>query len=372
VVGGILLSAALIVRNEERFLEGCLLSLEHRVDEVVVVDTGSSDRSRDIARDLGARVVLRPWTGDFAAARNASLDAARGEWILYIDADERIVEFDQIAMEALLRDRGHICYTVLFRPAMRYTRYRECRLFRNHPQLRFRGVIHETVVPAIERMHHRTGLRIGESQVALDHFGYEGDTRHKHLRNLPLLRARLESEPHNVYCLDQLGLALKGLGDRSGAESAWQRAIEMVRAHGSTGPIGSLPFLHLADALLDGKRDASALLAEGCRRYPENHALTWLRARQLVEHGRHADAIPLFTRLAAIDADGIGPSPLAFDTSIFGAQAHAALGLCSFRLGRFQESAAHFARAQALAPDDLELHAKHAFAAMKANAPLRA
>src|SRR5688500_10397342 len=81
-----LLSASLIVRNEERFLEACLRSLAGRADEIVVVDTGSTDRSRDIARDLGARVLDHEWADDFSAARNAAIDAARGAWILYIDA----------------------------------------------------------------------------------------------------------------------------------------------------------------------------------------------------------------------------------------------------------------------------------------------
>jgi len=365
-MGGILLSAALIVRDEENFLEGCLRSLKDRVDEIVVVDTGSTDRSRDIAAGFGARLVSHAWTGDFAAARNASLDAARGAWILYIDADERVVEFDRAALEKQLAAADHVCYTVLFRPAVGYTRYREFRLFRKRPDLRFRGMIHETLVPALQELKAQKGLRIGESSIAIDHFGYEGDLRHKHVRNLPLLRARLEREPDHVYCLDQLGLALQGTGDDAGAEDAFRRAIAIARESHSADLVDSLPFLHLANLLLDAKRDASALVAEGCRRFPQNHSLTWLCARQLVERGQYADAMPLFARLAAIDATRLGPAMLAFDASIFGAQSHAALGLCALRLERFDESAAHYARAQALAPDDIEIRAKHAVAALRA------
>jgi glycosyltransferase involved in cell wall biosynthesis len=371
-MGGPVLSAALIVRDEARFLEGCLESLKGRVDEIVVVDTGSTDRSQEIARHAGARVLSMPWRGDFAAARNASVDAARGDWILYIDADERVVEFDRSSVGAQLADPRHVCYTVLFRPAMRYTRYREFRLFRNRPDLRFRGVIHESLVPALAEVTARTGLAIGASDIALDHFGYEGDLTHKHVRNLPLLRARLAREPRHVYCLDQLGLTLQGMGDDAGAEAAWRRGIDAVRAAGPSGLPDSLPYLHLANLLLAAKRDAAPVLDEGRRHFPGNHSLTWLQARHLVEQGRHADAMPLFAQLADIDASELGPAMLAFDTSIFGAQAHAALGLCAFRLGHFAASVAHYARAQSLAPDDVEIRAKHAVAAMKAGAPSHA
>lgn len=84
------ISAALIVRNEERYLEGCLASLAGNVDEVVVVDTGSTDNSTRIADNFCVKLLHRPWTGDFSAARNYALDAASGDWILYIDADVRL------------------------------------------------------------------------------------------------------------------------------------------------------------------------------------------------------------------------------------------------------------------------------------------
>jgi glycosyltransferase involved in cell wall biosynthesis len=363
---GKLLSAALIVRNEERFIEDCLRSLVDRVDEIIIVDTGSTDRTLDIARDFGARIHHHPWTGDFSAARNASIEAAKSEWILYIDADERLVAFDRATLDALFTDPRYICHTVLFRPAVGFSRYREYRLFRKRPDLRFHGLIHESLVPALEALCSGGRLRIGHSPLALEHLGYEGDLRHKHLRNLPLLRARLALEPRHVYCWDQLGLTLQALGDEAGAESAWRQAIEVTRVDRGASLVNSLPYLHLADYLLERKRDAGAVLEEACRRFPENHTLTWLHARYFVEAGDHAAAIPLFSRLAATHASAIEDGPLAYDLSIFGAQAHAALGLCAFRLGRFAESAAHYASAETLAPGNLEFRAKRAVADARA------
>ena len=282
-----LLSAALIVRDEERFLEACLRSLIGRFDEIVVVDTGSADRSREIAGDLGARLLQFRWTDDFAAARNAAVDASLGQWVLYIDADERVVEFDRAEAERLLAAHDHACYTVLFRPQSGFTRYREHRIFRNRPELRFRGVIHESLIPALDELVAREGARVGASSIGLEHDGYDGDIRHKHPRNLPLLEKRLVQDPAHVYSWAHLGATLLGVGDAEGAERAWRRGVDIVRSRASTTAADDLPYLHLANFLLERRRDATELLDEACRRFPDNYALLWLRGRTLVDAARY-------------------------------------------------------------------------------------
>src|SRR4029079_15702344 len=159
------------------------------------------------------------------------------------------------------------------------------RLVRKHPEVRFRGVIHESLLPALSEVCARTGLRIGDSPMALDHLGYDGDQSHKHARNLPLLRARLERDPAHVYSWDHLGTTLLATGDEAGAEDAWRHAIDIARASLRKPSTHSLPWLHLAQLLHDRKRDATALLDEGCRLFPENHALTLPRARAVLEAG---------------------------------------------------------------------------------------
>ena len=363
-----LLSAALIVRDEERHLPSCLASLRARVDEIVIVDTGSVDRSREIARGFGARVVDRPWTDDFAAARNASIEASRGEWILYIDADETVVAFERAEVERELANPRRAAYTVLFRPSAGYTRYREHRVFRNRPDLRFAGLIHESLIPALEAVRNREGWEIGASAIALDHHGYGPESLHKTSRDIPLLRKRLATEPGHVYSWAHLGSALLASGDDRAAEAAWRRGIAVARTVARRTPTESLPYLYLARLLVDRNRDASDLLDEALRLFPDNHALAWLAGRQLVERGRFEAAIPYFARLAAVDPDKLDSETLAYDASIFGANAHAALGLCAFRLGHFAESAAHYARAEALAPDNAAIRTKRMFAEAKAQA----
>jgi glycosyltransferase involved in cell wall biosynthesis len=359
-----LLSAALIVRNEERFLETCLRSLGPHVDEIVVVDTGSTDRSRAIARDLGARVLDYRWHDNFAAARNASIAAARGTWILAIDADERVSRFDRCAVEGLLADPVHVCYSVSLCPARGYTRYRENRLFRRRPDLVYRGVIHESLAASLAALCERGKFALGHSPIALEHDGYDGDVQHKHARNLPLLRARLAAEPVHVHSWSHLGATLLALGDETGAEAAWRQGIAVVRAQMNNAAADGIPFVHLATLLLDTKRDAGALLKEACQLFPDNYSLIWLWGRSLVRTDRCAEAMLLFERLATIDADGLDGA-LAYDRTIFGAGAHAALGLCGLRLGRYAESAAHYGRAEALAPGNLEYRAKRLLAESK-------
>src|SRR4051794_13018003 len=124
------LSAALIVRDEEHYLDGCLASLRGLVDEIVVVDTGSIDRSREIAAAHGARLSSHVWRNDFAAARNQALDLARGDWILYIDADERVRAYDRDALKAELASLRFCASTVRFHARTGFTAYPEYRLFR--------------------------------------------------------------------------------------------------------------------------------------------------------------------------------------------------------------------------------------------------
>src|SRR5437899_1284513 len=111
-----LLSAALVVRDEALVLDGCLASIEDVVDEIVLVDTGSQDDSVEIAVDHGARVIHHEWSGDFAEARNIGLEAARGEWVLYIDADERLAGADRDSMQELLHGAREVAFRLLLRP----------------------------------------------------------------------------------------------------------------------------------------------------------------------------------------------------------------------------------------------------------------
>jgi tetratricopeptide (TPR) repeat protein len=346
------LSAAMIVRDEAAMLGGCLASLRDLVDEIVVVDTGSTDGTPELAARLGARVVAVPWSGDFAAARNEALRRARGRWILYVDADERVGPVPPAERRALLADDSAVAYTVRFRPRTGFTRYREYRIFRNDPRIRFHGVIHETMLPDLLAVAARERRRILPSAVRIDHLGYDGDQRRKRLRDVPLLHARLAATPDHVYSWNHLAHALEDLGDAEGARAAWLRAIDAARQKPEPVPADGLAYAALIQREMARGGDVTALVDEATARYQHNHLVRWVRGLALTRQGRFAEALPIFAALAAVDPETLEDDRLAYDVRIFGVWAAAGLALCCFRLGRFQESARHYARAEALAPHD--------------------
>jgi glycosyltransferase involved in cell wall biosynthesis len=144
-----LLSVCMIVKNEERFLPGCLRSVEGLADELVIVDTGSEDKTKDIVRAHGATLLEYPWTGDFSAARNVGLAHARGEFVLYIDADEEVVGADREPLRQAIVSRAHDAISVEVasrlpgRSAENVARY--VRVFKNHDDVRFSYPIHEQI-----------------------------------------------------------------------------------------------------------------------------------------------------------------------------------------------------------------------------------
>jgi glycosyltransferase involved in cell wall biosynthesis len=364
----VLLTAALIVRDEERYLDGCLRSLEAVVDEVVVLDTGSVDATPDIARAHGARLYEEPWGDDFSRARNLALDRATGDWILYIDADERLQPVAREALERLLDDPDRIAYRVLLHPFEGSTPYREYRLWCNDPRIRFQGVIHEKVIPAIEAVAAVEGRQIADCELALDHVGYDGDQTRKHRRNLPLLRRQLAAEPDNAFNWRHLAVVLSALGQSREAEEALWQAVELARAVKRPDRHASIAYSDLVRMLHERGVDVRPLLEEALNRYPDNWLLVWTRARLEIDAGQPAEALHWLDRLAAVDIASLPDAGVAYDERLFGAFAQAARGLCLLRLGRNAEAAEAYRSAEAAEPHTCEHAVKRQLAELRAGA----
>lgn len=355
-----LLSAAIIVRDEAEHLDACLASLDGLVDEIVVVDTGSADDSIAVARRHGAVIGHEPWQADFATPRNRSLDLASGDWILYIDADERVRPGDHAAVRTVLASScDHVSYRVRFVPRVDWTPYREFRLWRHHPDIRFAGTMHETMVPAIERVARREDLLMADLDdrlpdgLTIEHLGYEGDQSHKHARNEPMLRAALEREPGRSFLYDHLARIYEDQGDDERARATWRAGIELARRRPTDHHDDKLLWIDLlvhTVAREDPDGDLEALVTEAEARYAGNPAVEFATATHEFASGDPAGAARRLERLLALDLDTIVGTGAAYDARIFGEWAWNALGLCRFALGDDAGAADMFRRAEAADP----------------------
>lgn len=357
----ITISAAMIVKNEARFLPGCLESLAGKVDEIVIVDTGSTDGTIEIAEGAGVRLLHQAWQGDFAGPRNLGLEQVRSGWVLYIDADERL-SLPRGGHLADYLDPAAVAGFVRFRPKTNFTRYREWRLFRADPRIRFAGMIHETVVPAIKAVGRQEGWPVVQTDAEIDHLGYDGDISHKHPRNLALLEQALPLDPDRLFYWHHLAETYAALGRVEEAEDAARRGLE--RAEGqeddNRSATASLLYQFLVRRDLQQGRDPSHLIAAALAREPGDYALHFLKGRALLAAGKPEQALDVAVFLRAIDPDGLPDSWLAFDRALFADKACELAALAYLDLGLNKEAGAYFAEASRLAPDVLAYRVKAA------------
>ncbi len=205
------LTVCLIVKNEERFLARCLRSVRDIARQIIVVDTGSTDKTVAIAREFKAEVYSFAWNDDFSAARNEALRHATGDWILSLDADEELLPEHQQTILQEMQSAKVIGYRL---PILNEGLEAEgCsyvpRLFRNAPGLFFVGRVHEQVFSSIEVRAREWGLEHCLGRSVLLHHGYTSEmvaSRDKVARNLRLLKLATEELPDEPNLVMNLGL----------------------------------------------------------------------------------------------------------------------------------------------------------------------
>ena len=199
------ISLCMIAKNEERSIAHCLDAFKDFVQEIIVVDTGSTDRTVEIARSHGAEVRFFPWVNDFAAARNVSIQNAKGDWILRMDADEWAEPGELIkllnAAASGVADL-YFCKTVssdLYKADPNAFGVQNLRLFKNHLGLTFEHAIHETITTSLAI---RKGLKTAVTNIIFLHSGYdvsEEDMEDKIARNLKICESGLEKDPTDRF-----------------------------------------------------------------------------------------------------------------------------------------------------------------------------
>lgn len=198
------ISACIISKNEEKNIKRCLDSIVNVVDEIILVDTGSTDKTIEIANIYNCKVIQIPWNNSFSEARNISLDNAKCEWILVIDCDEEVDENSKELLISLSHNKEDIDgFGVLINNIIggidSYSSG-HVRFFRNKKEYRYEGIIHEQIGTSIKKANPNSNIL--KSKVTFTHYGYEIDTdleSKKSNRNLNLLNLVKEEDRDGMY-----------------------------------------------------------------------------------------------------------------------------------------------------------------------------
>ncbi|MBN1850768.1 MAG: tetratricopeptide repeat protein [Deltaproteobacteria bacterium] len=191
------LSLFMIVKNEEAMLARCLKSARQYVNEIIIVDTGSTDQSVDIAKKFDAKVYHHTWEGDFAKHRNQAIGYATGDWLLMLDADEELREGSgEILLEAIRTDEVdaiEVFNVSFFNKGVSEAWLNQTRVFKNKPEIRYTGIVHEQLIGVARSRRY---------PIFLNHYGYDLEkdmAEKKHQRNVSLIKKQIHKEPDNYF-----------------------------------------------------------------------------------------------------------------------------------------------------------------------------
>lgn len=353
---GIRLSACLIVKNEENHLRRCLESIKNVVDEIVVVDTGSTDSTISIAREYGATLGFFPWNDDFAAARNESLKLATGNWALWIDADEELTPDSVEAIRsALIRPQ----FAGFYIPIINYTEevgegdqfvHSPVRLFRLLRGVEFTGRIHEQVVPSLNRFDLPYAT-IEKAQLL--HHGYRPAMvaeRNKIERTVRILEAEVSENPANSFQWFNLGNAFTIAKRYAEAEEACKKSIETLAANDSHGH-NVYQILTEVYEKQGRYQEALALIETAESRGLGGVQSEYTRASVLLSTHRYNEALDAIERACEMD----WPLGYTGDYSIVTYKRTGLKGQILAAIGRYGEADDYLQRAVSVAPESVPL-----------------
>ncbi len=247
------LSLCMIVKNESKHLARCLESVDGVVDEIIVVDTGSTDDTVEIAKKYDAKVYNYEWNDDFSAARNESIKHATGDWVLILDADEEISEISKEKIRAFLVDIGSDIYYQLriknlgLNDNILHENYM-VRMFKNSPQARFIGRIHEFIAPS-------SGfINISDNDVSIIHHGYKPGSEAKITgRNLPILESIIKDdkapEAYKSFINYYIGISQVDLGKMDDAVKYLRQSIDQLKNEAQMPSFAVYSYLRLMNTL---------------------------------------------------------------------------------------------------------------------------
>lgn len=299
------ISLCLIVRDEQEFLEDCLKSVKGVADEILVADTGSVDDTVMIAKRCGAQVYDYPWDFSFSKARNFIMEKAACQWILLLDADERLFPDDASKLldfvDTTSSDGAHFKvynHVGTYGEGL-YSLHNALRLVRNNGLYRFAGDIHEQ----LSRVDGKpmNGL-FAVTDIRLHHLGYLDSVvrrKNKRERNIPLLMTELNKDPDNAFMLFNLGNEYMAKREYAKALEWFSKAREHFKTQEAFGP--HLLFrIALCHYNLNMYATAVNALADGLILYPGCTDMEYLRGRVYMDWHRDFLADESFQRAIAM------------------------------------------------------------------------
>ena len=242
-----ILSLCMIVRNEEKNLSSCLESVQDIVDEMIILDTGSTDNTIQIAKRFGADIYHFKWCDDFSAARNESIKFAKGKWILWMDADEQFDYRSKEELSSIIKLTQHpmgVNINIRNLSSKNESYGIAYRLFSNHFGIHFKNVIHEQVSHSLKEMR----AEIIDSNIIIDHFGYDEnqyDQEKKRKRNRPLLQRMIHDNPDDFF--PQFLLGQHYSGDSNTQEKAIHHLEKFLNMNSNETKLIACAYTTLAD-----------------------------------------------------------------------------------------------------------------------------
>ncbi|MBN1827765.1 MAG: tetratricopeptide repeat protein [Deltaproteobacteria bacterium] len=226
--------ACMIVKNEEENLPRCLRSIRDYVDEIVVVDTGSTDGTAVLAESFGARVFHHPWENDFSKHRNQSIAYSGSDWIFIIDADEELIEGGELLRQVVddgTTDSFLVTVVSYRQQKSSQSHHNSVRLFRNNGRNLYRGIVHNRLVgPVMTKM----------TSITLNHYGYdqgEEMNQAKFERTAALLKQNIASDPGNPLPHHYLTASYMTVDRYDEAIESGTAAIDLAEEKGLSDPI---------------------------------------------------------------------------------------------------------------------------------------
>ena len=287
----------MIVRNEASQLAACLDSVANLFDEIVIVDTGSTDETRTIARRYTQHVHDFAWNDDFSAARNEALRLSSGEWIFWLDADDRLSAENAVRLKDVLGGLDGqpsvylldtICRTASCNELERVITHP--RLFKRHPVLSWRRRVHEQLHPWPGSL----GYEVKFCDVVIDHLGYQKTDilQRKRHRNLRLLRMEYAVNPDDLDTLLDLGTAYTKRGSFAQARRFFEDYLRVAPRYSAER---QRVFVSLAElAMQEGRfQEAIEVTQQGLAILKDDEHLAYLQAEACYQLGncRKAEAI---------------------------------------------------------------------------------